>query len=99
MLDLAGDAREQTDTRIMDALQMPRLKRQKPLQIKALSVSFFILVLSIATEWERREGRRYVSCSKPPASLSQRDRRPRIKFRSSGQGGGGDIFVPWISSG
>ena len=58
MLDLAGNTREQTDTRITDAPQMPCLKRQKPLQIKALSVSFFILVLSIATERERKEGRR-----------------------------------------
>lgn len=57
MLDAACDAREQTDTRIMGVLQTPRLKRQSRCKEKRC-VSFFISVLSVATEWERREGRR-----------------------------------------
>lgn len=95
MLDPPGDAREQTDTRIMDVPKPPHLKRQRRLQIKALSVSSRISVLSPQNGREKREGG-HVSRSEAPASLSQTDQSPRIKLGSSGQGGGGDALCTLV---
>ena len=71
MLDAAGDAREQTDTRIMGVLQMPRLKRQSRCKEKrCLFPSLFQFCLLPQSGREKREGG-HVSRSKAPASLSQ----------------------------
>ena len=81
MLDAAGDAREQTDTRIMGVLQTPRLKRQSRCKEKrCLFPSLFQVCLLPQTGREKREGG-HVSRSKAPASLSQTDQSPRIKFK------------------
>lgn len=106
MLDWADDAREQTDTRIMDVLQTPCLKRQKPLQAEASSVSYLLLCV-LPQSGERKEGWSEPGaggqflCSNVPVGLSQnhRERDTQIQCKSHSSGEGGDMFLPWFSLG
>lgn len=92
MLDWADDAREQTDTRIMDVLQTPCLKRQKPLQAEASSVSYLLLCV-LPQSGERKEGWSEPGaggqflCSNVPVGLSRTtvNGTPKYNARATAQ--------------
>lgn len=56
MLDWADDAREQTDTRIMDVLQTPCLRRPNRSPCPQSVVCFLSIALSVATELGEKGG-------------------------------------------
>lgn len=94
LLGQAGDAREQADTRIMDVLQTPRRKRQKPLQKGASSVSCFIQALA-EERVKETQGRGTDWHTKATASLSHATtiQVPASNTRAAASGKGG-FFLP-----